>query len=869
MIRKGRSGCIKRFMAIALCICITGGIVDYGVLEGIGFADGGLFGSEIISGGIIGKGLSNIGLSAEDVFGEEGDAYIDSGEEIYTYTMNDHLFQYMVNNNEETLTIVGYTYYGDIPADEEIAAEDYSFVIEIPDEINGKTVTNIGYGAFKDVNYCTDFFMSENLVNIEPYAFKGCTALKNIRIPAKTENIDINAFYGCNGVESITVNTENKIYDSRNDCNGIVEKSTNRLILGCMNTVIPNNIEVIGDNAFYGCDGLKTVAIPESVVTIESYAFEGCSGITELYIPAGTVNLCWNAFSGCSGLESIVVSEDNKVYDSRDNCNGIVKTATNSLVLGCRNTVIKDTVLVIDNGAFHNNTSLEEIAIHDKVYAIGSYAFYGCSSLKSISMSDEVSYIGYGAFVGCSSLTDVRLSENLGSLTDFMFYECKSLKNINIPKNIVSVGNFAFTECESLESVELPNTLTTIGEKAFDGCDSLKSITVPESVEKITSYAMGYYWDNETGSRKRYSDFVIYGYTGSSAKTYARNNNINFISIGVTEDIECFAMYKSLIQSKGWEEYYVCENTVSGSMGEALRMEGFKVKLIDCDGDEFPEEAGTVKYMSYVQRNGWESEWVEEDNLSGTEGKSLRVEAVKLMLEGDIAENYDIYYRVYVQKFGWLGWAKNGEAAGTKDYAYRIEGLQINIVKKGEELLSDDSTESEIEDSGLDAFYDKADIPEITYTTHVRTEGWLDYVSEGRTSGTMGKALRIEAVRIIIDKAVEKSTGDKLVGGITYITHVQSKGWISWVKDGEISGTVGKALRVEAIAIKLTGDYAEEYDVYYRTYVQKLGWLGWAKNGEMAGTSEYGYRMEALEIRLTPKDTYDVGSRENYYLVKE
>ncbi len=137
--------------------------------------------------------------------------------------------------------------------------------------------------------------------------------------------------------------------------------------------------------------------------------------------------------------------------------------------------------------------------------------------------------------------------------------------------------------------------------------------------------------------------------------------------------------------------------------------------------------------------------------------------------------------------------------------------------------------------------------PYLLYVTHAQSYGWLNYVSDGNTSGTIGKSKRLEAVRIRLVST------DNLMGGIEYSSHVQSIGWQGYVSDGEISGTEGKSLRVEAIKIRLTGDISNSYDVYYRVHAQTFGWMGWTKNGEMAGSSGYAKRLEAIEIKLVKK----------------
>ena len=133
--------------------------------------------------------------------------------------------------------------------------------------------------------------------------------------------------------------------------------------------------------------------------------------------------------------------------------------------------------------------------------------------------------------------------------------------------------------------------------------------------------------------------------------------------------------YTSHVQNIGWQSY-AKDGAMSGTSGKSYRIEGIKIKLTNMPAP------GGIQYRTHVQNIGWQS-WVQNDTMAGTSGKSLRLEAIQLKLTGKMAEKYDIYYRVHAQEFGWLGWAKNGASAGTQGYSYRLEGIQIKLVKKG------------------------------------------------------------------------------------------------------------------------------------------------------------------------------------------
>lgn len=164
--------------------------------------------------------------------------------------------------------------------------------------------------------------------------------------------------------------------------------------------------------------------------------------------------------------------------------------------------------------------------------------------------------------------------------------------------------------------------------------------------------------------------------------------------------------------------------------------------------------------------------------------------------------------------------------------------------------------------SCFDGFPALAASPGVVYCTHVQTYGWQEWKENGQLSGTTGESKRLEGIRIKLQNAPANS-------GITYRTHVQTYGWQDWKSDDQLSGTTGEARRLEAIQIKLTGDIAENYDVYYRVHAQTYGWLDWAKNGQSAGTAGYAKRLEAVEIRLVTKGAAAPGSTDRPFVSRD
>ena len=257
----------------------------------------------------------------------------------------------------------------------------------------------------------TSIILPSNVMSIGNSAFCGCYSLTSINIPSRVSSIGHEVFQGCPSLTSITVEEGNGMYDSRNDCNAIIEIISNKLIVGCKNTVIPSSVTSIGDGAFSGCHSLTDITIPSSVTTIGSSAFSYCSGLTNVAIPtsvtsigssafygsglksvtipSGVTSISPTAFNHCQDLTSITVDEGNGVYDSRDNCNAIIKTSSNELVAGCPTTVIPSSVTSIGSSAF-SGSSITSVTIPSNITGIGMFAFEGCASLATVtSMIEE------------------------------------------------------------------------------------------------------------------------------------------------------------------------------------------------------------------------------------------------------------------------------------------------------------------------------------------------------------------------------------------------------------------------------------------------------------------------------------------------
>lgn len=262
--------------------------------------------------------------------------------------------------------------------------------------------------AFADCNNLTSvtFYPNDNkpVWEIKGNAFRNCVSLKSITIPASVSKIETSAFQGCTSLESIVVEEGNSTYDSRDNCNAVIETATNTLKVGLSSTIIPNTVTTIGGGAFEGTT-LKSIVIPEGVTLIDNSAFSDCksletvslpnsleriyplafqnSNISSISIPAGVKSLDYSSFEGCENLSTITVSNGNAKYDSRDNCNALIETATNTILRGSSSTVIPNSVTAIGANAFRYS-KIAKIVIPASVKNIGQWAFQDCKSLTTV-----------------------------------------------------------------------------------------------------------------------------------------------------------------------------------------------------------------------------------------------------------------------------------------------------------------------------------------------------------------------------------------------------------------------------------------------------------------------------------------------------
>lgn len=429
--------------------------------------------------------------------------------------------------------------------------------ISIPD-----SVTDIGEGAFSCQISLRSITFPNSVKNIGRAAFEGCSSINSIRIPSSVISIGEQAFSFCDSLLSIVVDIKNQQYDSREECNAIVETKTNILITGCCKSIIPNGVIGIGNYAFCGFESLISITIPNSVTSIGHYAFCRCENITDIKLPNSIISIGHNAFGCCYSLTDIVLpcnitSIEQKTFQY---CSSLVSIN------------LPNGVKTIGERAFDGCSSLEYIELPQSLLSIEMEAFGHCTSLSYIVIPNNVNNIAWWAFSGCSSLTRINIPTSLNGIESNVFYNCSSLRSLNlnnityikhgafhntaiyndesnwdngalyidnclievkldaikerfvikedtrliasaafpinsmlkfltIPNSVTSIGDWAFSSCLSLTSIIMPDNIQRLGINIFDSCQSLQIICVPQ--EKKGAYCrMGL---------EKYCDFILEG----------------------------------------------------------------------------------------------------------------------------------------------------------------------------------------------------------------------------------------------------------------------------------------------------------------------------------------------------------------------
>ena len=337
---------------------------------------------------------------------------------------------------------------------------------------------------------------------------------------------------------------------------------------------IPNSVKNIGDGAFEYFRSLKNIIIPDSVTSIGSCAFEGCRNLTNIEIPNGVKVIRIRAFRDCISLTNIE---------------------------------IPDSVEYIQNLAFNHCENLKDVKIPDSVIDIGSDAFSYCKSLKDVTIPSSVTYIEGNIFSSCSNLLSINVSENntcYSSLdgilfnkekTEILAYPAGKSGAYVIPNTVKNINHGTFDDCNKITSIEIPNSVISIGDYAFSNCKNLTSVIIPSSVTSIGSF---------------YTNFstvlTIYGCSGSSAETFAKENSLPFVDI----NSKVLKSKVGNISVKGTFDDGVTLNVEEATVKNAVK--AYNITLKDENGNTI-QPNGTITVSIPSDNANCKVYWIKED----------------------------------------------------------------------------------------------------------------------------------------------------------------------------------------------------------------------------------------------------------------
>ena len=378
----------------------------------------------------------------------------------------------------------------------------YTGTVTIPETVSYNevtySVTKIDDGTFSSGTIEGPLVLPKTITAIGSDAFAGCSALTgNLVIPKAVTSIGARAFKGCYGFDQVSVEAGNEYYDSRGNCNAIIETASNTLLFGFNNSNIPGTVTIIGTSAFEGCTGLTgSLAIPNSVTTIGTSAFSSCYNLTgPLTIPNSVTTIGNKAFSGCTGLNGKLT------------IGNAVTSIGGAAFSGCYNLTgdltIPNSVVSIGESAFWNCNGFNgKLIIGNAVTSIGASAFEWCDNFTGVYVADLATWlnIDFGSvyshplistphlYVNGVELTKVNLPAGITTIKPNVFAGCSNLTgSLTIPNSVTSIGGSAFYGCLGLTgALSIGNSVTAIGDNAFSGCSGLSgSLTIPNSVTTI------------------------------------------------------------------------------------------------------------------------------------------------------------------------------------------------------------------------------------------------------------------------------------------------------------------------------------------------------------------------------------------------
>ena len=379
------------------------------------------------------------------------------------------------------------------------------------------TLWAIDYHAFENCTALASIDIPDSVLYIGGYAFNGCSSLASVRL---SENLKL-----MNGFIS---NAEERTWSNRTDnyyYNGAFRNCTS-----LKEIVIPASLARVPDSSFSGCSQMQSVTFKGTETSIYSSCFSGCKMLTDISLPAALKEIPSSCFKDCDSLVDITLPDTVKTIgsDAFNDCDGLQKIIFNPELSTIGSYAFNDCdslkevrsnaqLSSIGSYAFNECDLLETVELQMGLTSLGSYAFYKCPKISSLVLPQSLQSIGANCFAYDSGLTTVTIPDSVTSLGDLAFYLCDGLKNLGLGTGLTTIPQYCFWKNTSLEEVVIPYRVKTIEANAFANCTKLAKLTLPRSVTSIGTSAFSYA-----------DRMTVYGISGTYAETWAKNNGFEF-----------------------------------------------------------------------------------------------------------------------------------------------------------------------------------------------------------------------------------------------------------------------------------------------------------------------------------------------------
>ena len=476
----------------------------------------------------------------------------------------------------------------------------------IPETIHSSgydwTVAEIMEGAFRE-STITSVVIPNTVTTIGNHAFYMCTSLSGtVVIPNSVNTVGYTAFCRCDRMTEVVLPAKDVTYG--NGC----FKTT-----GLTGTLtLPEGLVTISKEMFNNNDKLTNVVIPHTVTTILQDAFSNCNKLEEVQIPNSVTAIYNNPFNSSVKIESVMVEEGNPVYYSENNC--IIHQATNTLVIGCKNSVIPEGVVAIGAFAFGQCGLTEMPEIPSSVTTIGDDAFLSCNDHGSLVIPETVTHFGQEAFI-FGRFSTVTVPHTIDTIPYRMFAFCQWMGEVTIPESITHIGDLAFSWCTNLKKIYVYNPVpptmdTVVYYHSFDRVPRSATVYVPQgslsayqnapgwnefdNIVEMSMFPVGTEWyyeiQNENGS-------ITYQHLEYAADTVIDDDLVQII-------VRINTLYdKDFSEEKTFEYIYESDNKVfwwNKTLGEFTMLYDFNAQV----GDEWEIKVGTSSLVMHVDAEG-------------------------------------------------------------------------------------------------------------------------------------------------------------------------------------------------------------------------------------------------------------------------